>query len=394
MTQTAAGSFLLNIPTDPDLVRRADIAGLAKASDVEAAKKALTDRMDAIAATIAKLQGPAPSTPAPTTTTPTPAAPAATGPWPPAADPADKITLPEGTFTGVYATAKKLTVQGAGMRKTILDGQKGVGSGHRLAWGKGIIHAGAEILVQDVGFINGGGGDGKSDAEAGFYGEGFEGTATLLRCAFDACENGIFVPSGDLAKFDLVLDSCVFGRTGGNALADGRSHDMYVSGKSTTIRNSIFLGNSRGNTVKCRGLKLTLENNHIRRVTGRWVDLPGGTECVSRNNVYVTNPGSNSQNALGFYDEADTSTGQTGFFHSENDTFYFSRGQGEHIWINLPTFDVTFTNPKVFWVGAPGAKPPIVSIDGPGKINGPNPFELNADNRVDVAPAVPADPNA
>jgi hypothetical protein len=336
---------------------------------------------------------PAGPTPVPTQNPPPPT-PAGTG-WPPSSiSPGQTINVPAGTFTGVIATDQPITVKGTGMRKSILDGQRGVGAGHRLAWGKGIIHAGANITVQDVGFVNGGGGDGSSDAESGFYAEGFDGTATLLRCAFDNCEDGIFVPNVGLANVDLVIDGSLFGRNGPNGLNDGRSHDLYVSGRSVTIRNSIFVGNSRGNTVKCRGPKLLLENNWIARVNGRFVDLPGGTDAISRGNTYLSIPGGNVQNAFGFYDENDAGVSSSpGSFDSDGDTFYFQRsqGNGEVIWVANPGFKASFKNAKVFWIGAKGAPPPVVTIQG--SLVGDNPFlKFDDSNRVDTAPAAPADP--
>ena len=309
------------------------------------------------------------------------------------------VVLPVGTETAPVHVGVAQTIKGAGMRATILDGQGGVGAGHRLAWGKGVIHAGAPVTIQDIGFVNGGGGDGNSDGEAGFYAEGFAGTATLLRCAFDRCENGVFLPGVALANANLVVDGCVFGRNGPNGIADGRSHDLYVSGKSVTIRNSVFAGNSLGNIVKCRGPLLALANNHIRRGTngnaGRFVDAPGGTVVTSTGNTYVDVPGSPGGNIFGFYDEGDATANpdNPGSFTSDGDTFYLSRSMLT-LWINNPATVVQFRNAKVFWVGAAGATPPVVTIQGPGALTGANPFLFTAANRVDTVPALPGDPTA
>ena len=64
-----------------------------------------------------------------------------------------------------------ITIKGAGAYLTVLDGQGGVGAGHRLAWGKGVVHTNASLTVVGISFINGGGADGKSDGESGLYAE-------------------------------------------------------------------------------------------------------------------------------------------------------------------------------------------------------------------------------
>lgn len=307
------------------------------------------------------------------------------------------INIPAGTFPTTEHIDQTVTIKGAGMRKTLLDGQGGAGSGHRLAWGKGLLHVGApNVTISDLGLINGGGGDAKSDAEAGCYAEGFNGTLTLLRVAIDKCEDGIFLPDASQGKVDLVVDSCVFGRNGANGLADGRSHDMYVTGQSVLIRKSVFVGNSRGNTVKCRGPKLTLEANYLGRTNGRCVDIPGGTDVTSSGNIYVSMPGNNVQNYLGLYDENDATLGKPGSFTSDGDTFYFSRVIGEHLWIANAATVVKFTNFKVFWIGTKGATPPALVVDGPGAPQGAHPWQTKLDetNRVDAPPPIPADPVA
>ncbi|HEY0203325.1 MAG TPA: carbohydrate-binding domain-containing protein [Acetobacteraceae bacterium] len=302
-------------------------------------------------------------------------------------------TLAAGTYINPLHVPVPQTIQGQGMRKTILDGRKGVGGGHRLAWGKGSIHAGAPVLISDIGFINGGGGDGKSDGEAGAYGEGFSGLMHLLRCAFDGNENGVFLPNVSLADVDLLIEACVFGRNIPNGLADESSHNVYASGKSVTIRRSIVLA-SLANTIKIRGPRLMLEDSYLTRL-GRWVDCPGGTVAVSNRNTYVTPPDCPSQNAFGFYDEGDgnANPGQDGSFTSTDDTFYFSRFH-EVIWINNPATKVQFINPKVHWIGPAGSNPPGVTIQGPGALVGDNPFVFTAENRVDAAPPIPDDPVA
>lgn len=303
-------------------------------------------------------------------------------------------TVPAGTFQIGANVDQAQTIVGAGMRQTMLDGQGGVGGGHRLVFGKGSLHVMAQgsTLIKGIGFLNGGGADGVSDGEAGIYvGDGATGTVTLLGCAFDGCENGVFAQPGCLA--DLVIDRCVFGKNTHNGLADGRSHDNYVACRSLTIKNSVYVGDSFGNTIKCRSSFLDVSGSFVARTTGRWIDLPGGTTATSTGNVYVTHPGADSQNAFGFYDESDAGSvpGKFGSFLSTDDTFYFSRFQ-ENIWVNNPATVVQFVRAKVFWIGQQGATPPTVVIQGPGTLTGENPFVFNETNRVDFQPGIPSDP--
>ena len=51
----------------------------------------------------------------------------------------------------------------------VLNGQGGIGSGHRLSYGKGVIHTQSPGTIIGIGFTGGGGTDGSSDGEAGLY---------------------------------------------------------------------------------------------------------------------------------------------------------------------------------------------------------------------------------
>ena len=301
--------------------------------------------------------------------------------------------IPAGTWTNHMDIAPEChdyTIQGAGRTLTILDGQGGVGAGHRLSYGKGILHTrSSNTVIQDVGFINGGGADNNSDGEAGFWvGDGQIGLTTLRRCDFSACENGVFAQSG---SGDLLMDNCSFGTTGANGLNDGRSHDNYVCGNSATIINCHYVGNSRGNQIKSRARTLTIKNTYIGRDGGRWIDMPGATDATSTGNTFVT-LGTNSQNAFGLDDELDdnVSPGKAGSFLSVDDTYYFQRNT-EVFWVNNVSSRVEFVRPRVFWIGQAGATPPSVVIKGPGGIvNTVSPFVFTEANRVGAAPAPPA----
>lgn len=323
------------------------------------------------------------------------------------------ILTPGGTYNvpeGIAACARHVgfdqSIIGAGMRKSILDGLGGIGSGHRLAWGKGILHFARDaglgpmsILIRDLGFTNGGGADGASDGEAALYFENFEGLAHVLRCAFDGGENGIFTPTNfNGSLVDLVVEACVFGRNRAIGLPDGSSHNAYIGTRSVTVKNSILLP-SNGNQWKIRGPKGDFIGNYNRRNGGRFLDLPGGAVVNSSGHIYITEPGAISNNAFGFYDENsdNANPGVAGSFTSVDDSFYFGGREQEMIWINNPNFRVEFIRPKVFWFGS---KAPVVNIagvgmQGPGQLAGDNPFLVFDDsNHVDGPPPIPADPVA
>ena len=258
----------------------------------------------------------------------------------------------------------------------------------------------APLTIQDMGFNDTGRlqGQGNSDGETSVYAEGFaaRGALTLLRDSFDGQEDGVFCPAS--TTIDTVIDSSVFGRTAPNGLNDGRSHDIYCSSLTLTVRNSVFVGSSRGNTIKSRSATVNVSNSFIARFNGRWIDAPAASVWNSTGNTYVSLPGTTSQNAMGFYDEVDTSQDAIvphhGTFTSTNDTFIFSRFN-EVIWINAADAVVQFSGAKVFWIGARGSNPPTVTIQGPGSITGSNPFSPAAfteANRLDAAPGIPADP--
>lgn len=289
-----------------------------------------------------------------------------------------------------------LIVEGAGMRKTVLHGKGGVGSGNRLAWGKGFVHTKGPASFADVGFEDCGRHDGKSDGETSVYAEDFaeDGTLSFLRCAFDWNENGVFTPNPPQgARINVHIESSVFGRKGPNGADDGLSHDIYVAGKSLYVGKSVFVGNAKGNTIKSRSASILVEDSYIGRTNGRWIDAPCASTFVSRRNEYVTQPGAESANALGLFDEADNRHPGGGTFRFEGDKFYFSRENGEVIWLPDARTIATFDQCAVFWVGAKGSRPPNVELRGPGKVIGLD-LTMNEGNRVDVAPPVPPDPVA
>lgn len=306
------------------------------------------------------------------------------------------IQLRAGTQQGhLHVPAEKcpVTFIGQGPRVTILDGQGGIGAGHRLSFGKGILHVSGPVTVRNVGFINGGGGDRVSDGETSVYAEDFlaPGTVSLEYCAFDGNEDGIFSPAGgSRALVNYVIDHGVFGRVTPNGDPDGLSHDTYICAHTFTVRFSIFCGTSTGNTIKSRSPSVLIEDTFVGRRNGRWIDLPGATDLVTSRNTFVTFPDCTSVNAFGLNDELDDSVnpGRPGSWVSTDDTFYFARFE-EQIWLRDPRIVPIITRPTVYWIGAPGSTPPSVTVKDNSWVH---PFIFTEANRVDAAPPVPADP--
>ena len=296
--------------------------------------------------------------------------------------------LQEGSYAGVLHVPVTQRIVGHGMRRTIQDNSAGI----RLAWGKGGLHIMAPgCVIEDMGFMHDG--SGASDGEAGIYFENFAGPATVRRCAFDANENGIFMPDAATSLIDLLLDQCVFGRIAANGESDGRSHNTYLGGRSVKVTGGIYFP-SEGNDFKLRGPALDMADAMFIRTAGRFIDCPGGTDVVTARMMFVTPPGATGQNDFGFFDEGDTNAAPgAGSWTSTDDSFYLSRFQ-EVLWINNPNTKVQLIRPKVFWIGSPGSQPPSVTIMGPGTLACDNPFVFTEANRVDQAPPVPADPTA
>lgn len=310
----------------------------------------------------------------------------------------DTVMVPAGTELTPVHIPVPATIQGAGMRSSLADGRGGVDAGHRLAWGKGFYHVGdAGTVIADMGFLESGRDrGGKSDGETSVYAEAFGtlGTITYLRDAFDGQENGVFTPTahkgdGPGANVDVIIDHSVFGRLAANGENDGSSHDIYSNGHSLTVRGSVFVGNSRGNTIKSRAPRVDVSGSYVARSNGRWIDLPAHTAFTSIGNTYVQRDDAGSNNAIGVFDENDNNEGTAASsFLSTGDTFCLAGTRNPVIWNNDPALTMQFVNPVLHWAGAAGANPPQFNIQG--QVSGLR--TLTEADRVDACPDAPSDP--
>jgi len=192
-------------------------------------------------------------------------------------------------------------INGAGAGRTIFDGRGGAGSGNRLSFGKGFIHAQSPGNISNIVFKNAGGADGSADGEAAVYAETFASAGTLYidRCLFDSNENGIFVPGGGAGNpgngISIVVTNSDFINNGQSG--DGGSHDLYVQGTSYYEMNCNHYGNPYGNNIKVRSPTLSVNGGYHANTAGsRWIDFPnGGTARISGGTFTIpsSSPGGN-----------------------------------------------------------------------------------------------------
>lgn len=267
---------------------------------------------------------PAPPTPTPTPTpAPTPAPPVAgnqktvqVGPTRQFAEPADAAAslAAGGTLVlddGVYRKAFHIENEGVTIKsasgnpfKCYFDGQGGQGGGHMMAWQKGMLHASRSITVDGVGFRNcgGAGSDDNHSNEAGIWlGDSAAATppntgkwqATVRRCAFDNCGNGVFTSSEP--NLTVVEIECIFGYiapNGMNAYAAGKgahpAHDNYLECDNVDVSGSYFYG-SVGHNVKLRSAAWNVHDNPVMTQDGgRVLDAAdGGKGAFTGNTVFT-----------------------------------------------------------------------------------------------------------
>lgn len=259
------------------------------------------------------------------------------------------ISVAAGTYHGhahidAATFPSGLNIIGAGgAYKTILDGQGGVGAGHRLAWGKGIIHITApNCLIEGIGFINGGGADKLGDGEAGIYSEQTTGSLTVHKCAFDGNENGIFVQNTVPV---VIMEDNDFGRNVPNgASGDGLSHDIYSNAHETREAKSRHYNCQNGHGLKTRSSNVTTSDNYYAANGGRCIDVPDATGSVwnSTNDSFTQLPNA-STNLVAYGDESNHN-GLAGAVMT-NATVAISRGNTV-IWAGNGT-TMNFVNPTL-----------------------------------------------
>lgn len=240
-------------------------------------------------------------------------------------EPADAIgTLPAGGIIevddGVYL--KPFHCENAGMTirsksgnpyKCYFNGQGGYGGGHRLAWGKGMLHSSKSITVIGMGFRN----CGSPQSGTMYSNEGgiwigdtdgtTPGTVLIQRCAFDNNANGVFAAYDKNIK--IIESECLFGyiaSNGHNAASvgagGGPAHDNYIGIGELEVTQSMFWGCCGGHNVKSRGAKTNVHDNPLMTQDGgRVFELPDGGEGTFKNNTVHTRTDRQSQPPVGTY---------------------------------------------------------------------------------------------
>jgi hypothetical protein len=297
----------------------------SNAAAIAALKSDVDAQFTAVLAAIAKL---------PQSTTPTP-------PTCPAGGPLTTVTIgPSQTFTemayaipcmapgftmtvlsgtadlvpfDIPATLSGWTILGQADGQESINGQGGIAAGHRLAWGKGCIHAQSPGRVYGIvlkncgGAASGGGGSG----ESGIYAENFSAPGTLVidHVLIENSDDGVFSPSYQLSVFNgpgqnvtLDIESCDFVNNGQSQ--DGLSHDIYATGAALIVNNSNFYGNPYGNQIKTRTLTTTVTGGYNANIAGgRWIDAANGGVVTVTGGVYDVPASTPGENVIGFGEE-------------------------------------------------------------------------------------------
>jgi Right handed beta helix region len=171
-----------------------------------------------------------------------------------AALPGDVVLIDAGVYSGDVATWKSdnVTVRAVGGRAHMkADGAQEGGKAIWVVQGRNFTAEGIEFSGAKVPDQNG----------AGIRSE-TPGTLVLRDCYFHDNEEGILGGADS-----MVIENCVFDR---NGQGDGRTHNIYASGRSFTLRGSTVKRAVIGHNVKTRA-----KNNYI--LYNRILDEASGT---------------------------------------------------------------------------------------------------------------------
>jgi hypothetical protein len=268
------------------------------------------------------------------------------------------MEVDDGTYTkSFHAENPGMTIRSASGNpyKCVFDGQGGYGGGHKLAWGKGMIHSSTAITLIGLGFRScGSPASGTNYAnEAGVWIGDSDGTTpgtiTVQRCAFDNNANGVF--SAYDKNLKLILIENLYGyiaSNGHNAASEGQgggpAHDNYVGVGEVDVSGCMFWGTCGGHNVKSRSANTNVHDNPcMTQDGGRVFELPDGGSGSFKNNVIHTRTDRTNEPPQGTYGNANmiaycsesSSQGTAGIQMSGN-TIHVSR-QNSTIWANAGT---------------------------------------------------------
>lgn len=154
-----------------------------------------------------------------------------------AAAPAEEIDVMAGTYSDAVSllTNKRLTIRGAGVGSTVLDGAM-LGFSSIIGIAKGV-----RVTIEDMTLQNGTGAKGAAI--------GSSGRPTIARCRLTANQagsgGGVYIDAG----LFTVLDSTIDGNNAKDAsFPDEGGGGLYVRGGNLELRRSTFPGTRRRDT--------------------------------------------------------------------------------------------------------------------------------------------------
>lgn len=216
----------------------------------------------------------------------------------------DIVEIDAGIYDGDAAVWRQhnLTIRGIG-------GRAHLRASGAYAEGKGIwVIKGDHATIESVEF------SGAAVPDRNGAGIRLEGAGLTLRdCYFHHNENGIL--AGANPKSDILIEHSEFAY---NGFGDGYSHNIYVGGRSLTVRFSYLHHANVGHNLKSRALRNQITYNRIMDETGGnssyAIDLPDGGLAYVIGNVIQQGPATQNPTIVAF--------GAEGYKHAVNELYF------------------------------------------------------------------------
>lgn len=200
----------------------------------------------------------------------------------------DLVLIDAGTYRGDVASwrADRLVVRGVGRRPHMeASGAQEGGKGIWVVYGR-------DFTAENIEFSGAAVPDGNG---AGIRAD-ISGKLVVRGCSFHDNENGILAGADE-----IVIERCLFDR---NGAGDGRTHNMYVWGRSVTIRYTESLRARVGHNIKTRGRTNYILYNRIldgRDGTASYsVDVPDCGRTYLIGNVIEQGPASENRGIVSY----------------------------------------------------------------------------------------------
>jgi hypothetical protein len=300
------------------------------------------------------------------------------------------MEVDDGTYTKPFhAENEGMTIRSASGNpyRCVFDGQGGYGGGHRLAWGKGMIHTNKTTTFIGLGFRNcGSPASGTTYSNEGGIWIGDSdgttpGTITVQRCAFDNNANGVFAAYDANLKIRVI--ESLYGylaANGHNAASTGQgggpAHDNYLGVGEVEVTGSMFWGCCGGHNVKSRAPKTSVHDNPcMTQDGGRVFEQPDGGAGEFKHNVVHTRIDRINEPPAGTYGNSNmiaycsesSSQGTPGLTMTGN-TLHISR-LNSTIWANAGT--ITSTDDTVHYYAPDGSLQLVGNVQGLSQASAP-----------------------